>query len=146
VRSTLFLRGDGGQGEFGEREAQAQALPEGEPDRVIEIPTDIRCALIYRLSGDWNPLHADPAIAREAGFERPIMHGLCTNGIACRAVLREYCGNDPDRLRSMFVRFSAPSTRARRSARVPRGPSACASAPWRPSAASRCWALQTGSS
>ena len=108
VRSTLFLRGDGGQGEFGERIAPAPALPEGKPDRVVEMPTDIRSALIYRLSGDWNPLHADPAVARKAGFERPISHGLGTNGLACRAVLREYCGNDPDRLRAMFVRFSAP--------------------------------------
>jgi acyl dehydratase len=108
VRSTLFLRGDGGQGEFGEREAAAGALPDGKPDRVVEFPTDIRSALIYRLSGDWNPLHADPAVARKAGFERPISHGLGTTGVAARAVLREYCGNDADRLRSMFVRFSAP--------------------------------------
>lgn len=108
VRSTLFLRGNGGEGGFGDALEPATALPDGAPDRVVEIPTDIRAALIYRLSGDWNPLHADPAIARKAGFDRPILHGLCTNGIACRAVLQEYCNNDPDRLRSMFVRFSSP--------------------------------------
>jgi acyl dehydratase len=108
VRSTLFLRANGGEGGYGEKQAPAGALPEGSPDRIVEIPTDIRSALIYRLSGDWNPLHADPEVARKAGFERPILQGLCTNGIACRAVLREYCDNDPDRLRSMFVRFSSP--------------------------------------
>jgi len=108
VRSTLFLRGNGGQGGFGEGQAPATPLPEGAPDRVVELPTDIRSALIYRLSGDWNPLHADPAVARKAGFERPILQGLCTNGIACRAILRTYCDNDPERLLSMFVRFSSP--------------------------------------
>lgn len=108
VRSTLFLRGNGGEGEFGEREAPANPLPEGEPNRVVEIATDRRSALIYRLSGDWNPLHADPVVARKAGFEQPILHGLCTNGIACRAILKAYCNNEPERLRAMFVRFSSP--------------------------------------
>lgn len=109
VRSTLFLRGNGGEGGFGERKSPAPPLPQGEPDRVVEFTTDIRSALIYRLSGDWNPLHADPNVAQKAGFDRPIMHGLCSNGIACRAILRTYCDNDPDRLRSMFVRFSSPA-------------------------------------
>lgn len=108
VRSTLFLRGNGGEGEFGEKIAPAAPLPEGKPDRVVEFPIDIRSALIYRLSGDWNPLHADPAVSRKAGFEKPILHGLCTNGIACRAVIRAYCDNDPERLRAMFVRFTSP--------------------------------------
>jgi acyl dehydratase len=108
VRSTLFLRGDGGQGEFGEKAAPAQRLPEGAPDRTLEFATDVRSALIYRLSGDWNPLHADPEVARNAGFERPILHGLCTAGVACRAIMQAYCDNDTDRLQSMFVRFSSP--------------------------------------
>ncbi|GLR68454.1 enoyl-CoA hydratase [Acidocella aquatica] len=108
VRSTLFLRGNGGEGGFGTVPAAAEPVPERAPDRVVIIPTLPRQALIYRLSGDWNPLHADPAIARKAGFDKPILHGLCTNGIACRAVLSSYCGNDPARFGGMFVRFSKP--------------------------------------
>lgn len=108
VRSTLFMRGSGGLGGYGSAPAAAEPVPEGVPSRVVSIPTLPRQALIYRLSGDWNPLHVDPAIARQAGFERPILHGLCTSGIACRAVLAAYCGNDPARLHGMFVRFSKP--------------------------------------
>jgi acyl dehydratase len=108
VRSTLFLRGDGGQGGFGLAVPAAAPVPERAPDRVIEIPTLPRQALIYRLSGDWNPLHADPVIARKAGFDAPILHGLCTNGIASRALLKAYCDNDTARLTGMFVRFSKP--------------------------------------
>lgn len=108
VRSTLFLRGNGGEGGFGDAMPSAQPVPDRAPDRTVEIATLPRQALIYRLSGDWNPLHADPRIARKAGFAMPILQGLCTNGIACRALLREYCGNDPARLTAMFVRFSKP--------------------------------------
>jgi acyl dehydratase len=108
VRSTLFLRGNGGEGGFGDSVSPAAPLPSCTPDRIVDIPTLERAALIYRLSGDWNPLHADPAIARKAGFERPILHGLCTLGIACRAVLRSFADNQPQRLKSMFVRFSSP--------------------------------------
>ncbi|VWX50183.1 MaoC family dehydratase [Novosphingobium sp. 9U] len=108
VRSTLFLRGDGGQGGFGEPPAPATALPDRAPDCSVAIATLPRQALIYRLSGDWNPLHADPAIAAKAGFPAPILHGLCTNGIACRAALSAYCDNDPARLTGMFTRFSKP--------------------------------------
>lgn len=108
VRSSIFMRGNGGQGAFGDSVAPATALPERAPDRVVEIPTSRRAALIYRLSGDWNPLHADPEIARKAGFDQPILHGLCTFGVACRALLSEYCPNDPARLKSMFARFSRP--------------------------------------
>ena len=108
VRSTLFLRGNGGEGGFGEKLEPAAALPEGTPDKIVEIPTLPRQALIYRLSGDWNPLHADPKIAKRAGFPMPILHGLCTNGLACRAILEHYCGNDVAKFKSMFVRFSKP--------------------------------------
>lgn len=108
VRSTLFLRGNGGQGGFGSPPAAAPPLPDRKPDRSIAISTLPRQALIYRLSGDWNPLHADPAIAAKAGFSAPILHGLCTNGIACRAVLSAYCGNDTNRLKGMFTRFTKP--------------------------------------
>lgn len=108
VRTTLFLRADGGQGAFGEAPAAPTALPEGPADITLDIPTLPQQALIYRLSGDYNPIHADPAIARKAGFDRPILHGLCTMGLACRAVLQAVCDNRPERLRSMFVRFSKP--------------------------------------
>lgn len=108
VRSTLFLRGNGGEGGFGKAMQPAQPLPDRAPDRVVEIPTLLRQALIYRLSGDWNPLHADPAIATKAGFAAPILHGLCTNGIANRAILSAYCDNDVSRFKGMFVRFSKP--------------------------------------
>ena len=83
-------------------------LPERAPDHVCDLATLPQQALIYRLSGDYNPLHADPKIARQAGFDRPILHGLCTYGIACRAILKAYCDNDPKRLKSMFSRFSSP--------------------------------------
>lgn len=108
VRSTLFMRGNGGQGAFGDSMPAAEPVPDRAPDRTVEIATLPRQALIYRLSGDWNPLHADPEIARKAGFSAPILHGLCTNGIANRAILSAYCGNDVSRFKSMFVRFSKP--------------------------------------
>lgn len=108
VRSSLFLRGDGGHGGFGDPVEPAAPLPDRQPDKQTQFATLPRQALIYRLSGDWNPLHADPSIARQAGFDRPILHGLCTKGIACRALVREYCGNDPARLGTMFVRFTKP--------------------------------------
>jgi acyl dehydratase len=65
-------------------------------------------ALIYRLSGDMNPVHADPTVAARAGFARPVLHGLCTYGIAGRALLATACGGDPARFRELHVRFSAP--------------------------------------
>lgn len=108
VRSTLFMRGNGGEGGFGDPIPAAEPVPEGKADAVVEITTRPGQALIYRLSGDWNPLHAEPAIARKAGFDRPILHGLCTKGLANRAVLAHYCDNDVARFKSMFVRFSKP--------------------------------------
>ncbi|HUD28449.1 MAG TPA: MaoC/PaaZ C-terminal domain-containing protein [Novosphingobium sp.] len=108
VRQTLILRGNGGQGGFGEAEAQPDALPDRAPDHAVEIATRPGLALLYRLSGDWNPLHADPAVAAKAGFERPILHGLCTNGIAAKAIVAHFCGYDQTRLKAMFVRFSRP--------------------------------------
>ena len=74
----------------------------------MDIRTQPQQPLIYRLSGDMNPLHVDPEIAARAGFDRPILHGLCTFGIACRALVDIYCPDDPARLRYMFARFSKP--------------------------------------
>lgn len=108
VTQTLFLRGDGGQGGFGDPGPALAPLPDGEPDLVMDIPTMPQIALIYRLSGDLNPIHASPSVARKAGFDRPILHGLCTMGLAARAVISRLCDGDPARLRSMDVRFSKP--------------------------------------
>ncbi|MFZ3207569.1 MAG: MaoC family dehydratase, partial [Geobacteraceae bacterium] len=83
-------------------------LPERTPDAVCDLPTLARAALIYRLSGDYNPLHAEPSVARAAGFERPILHGLCTFGVAGHAILKSVCDYDPTRVKSINVRFSSP--------------------------------------
>jgi acyl dehydratase len=108
VRQSIFLRGDGGHGSFGVTSAAPGPIPSRSPDLVLDIRTPPQLALIYRLSGDYNPVHASPAVARAAGFDRPILHGLCTMGLATRALLRAVCQDDPAQLVSMFVRFSAP--------------------------------------
>lgn len=105
---TSFCRGDGGfGGPSGPVPAPAE-IPERPADVVCDLPTLPQAALIYRLSGDLNPLHADPDVARRAGFERPILHGLCTFGVAGHALLRSCCGYDASAIRSLRVRFSAP--------------------------------------
>ncbi len=104
--SSSFLRGDGGCGAPGQSAPKPEPLPSRQPDQFVAIETRPESALLYRLSGDFNPVHASPAVARKAGFERPILHGLCTFGIACRALIRGACGNDPSRLVAMSGRFS----------------------------------------
>jgi acyl dehydratase len=105
--TSLFLRGEGGWG--GDRGPSAAAAPaDRPPDHVVTLPTNPDQALLYRLNGDRNPLHSDPAFAARAGFPRPILHGLCTYAIAGRALLRAVCEGDPGRLRSIAGRFSAP--------------------------------------
>ncbi len=108
LRSTTFARGDGGCGGTTETAPPPHALPDRDPDLVCDLPTALNAALIYRLSGDPNPLHASPSVARAAGFERPILHGLCSWGVAGHAILKSYCDYDPARLTSMALRFSAP--------------------------------------
>jgi len=108
VRSVLFMRGDGGCGGFGEVPEPAQPLPESAPASASEIATLAQGALIYRLSGDYNPIHADPKAATKAGFEAPILHGLCTLGIATRALLTTFANGAPEQLKSLSVRFSRP--------------------------------------
>ncbi len=105
--STTFARGDGG---FGGPESPPQKVyePEGTPDIVDEITTKPDQALIFRLSGDYNPLHSDPNFAKAAGFPKPILHGLCTYGVACRSIVKTACDKDVKKLKSFNCRFSSP--------------------------------------
>ena len=105
VEQSNFCRGDGGCGSFGEKARERPPLPDGPPDEVCEIATSRQIALLYRLSGDYNPVHADPDVALQAGFHEPWIAGMCSMGLATRAVLERFCENDPARIRSMFVRF-----------------------------------------
>ncbi|HWS73589.1 MAG TPA: MaoC/PaaZ C-terminal domain-containing protein [Quisquiliibacterium sp.] len=105
--SSVFIRGEGGFG--GERGVSAPSrIPERAPDFERVVATRADQALLYRLSGDRNPLHSDPAFAARGGFPRPILHGMCTYGITGRILLNEFCGGDPGRLRSMQGRFTRP--------------------------------------
>ncbi len=108
VDSTYFLRGDGGCGSTGMEAPAPHTIPDRAPDSSVTISILPRAALIYRLSGDYNPIHADPVIARKAGFDRPILHGLCSLGVATRAVLQAACEDQPERLQSLRLRFSSP--------------------------------------
>lgn len=110
LSQTTFCRADGG---FGGPRARKQVVPphvvpDRAPDMVCDLPTRPEMALIYRLSGDVNPLHADPDFAKAAGFPRPILHGLASMGVAGHALLKTLCSYDPSRLTAMSVRFSAP--------------------------------------
>lgn len=107
LAQTIVCRGDGGCGSRGEAPRRLRDLPERAPDLVCDLPTLPQAALLYRLNGDLNPLHVDPEVAGQAGFARPILHGLCTFGVAGHALLRSCCGYDAGRLRHMAVRFSA---------------------------------------
>ena len=105
---TIFARGDGGIGGPAGKQPRVHALPERAPDGICTLGTVPQQALIYRLSGDYNPLHAEPGLAAKAGFPRPILHGLATFGIAGHALLKSVCGYAPERLVSMAGRFTAP--------------------------------------
>lgn len=106
ARSASFIRGEGGFG--GERgPAAAWDAPSRKPDFEVAMPVRPEQALLYRLNGDRNPLHSDPKFAARGGFDRPILHGMCTFGFTCRA-LAAAAGGDPARLASMGGRFSAP--------------------------------------
>jgi len=104
---TIFVRGEGGFGGDRGPEALSATPPEGKaPDWTFTERTALEQALLYRLSGDTNPLHADPQFAKAAQLERPILHGLCTYGHAGRAVLKNAAGGDPRRLKSFAARFA----------------------------------------
>jgi acyl dehydratase len=104
-RFSLFLRGEGGFG--GEPGPKAgNAPPERDPDGVIEVKTLPQQALIYRLSGDKNPLHADPEFAKMGGFDRPIIHGLCSYGVVCKAIVDNVLGGDTGSVARWQARFA----------------------------------------
>lgn len=105
---SFFCRADGGFGGPNGPSNPPHRIPDRTPDATCHISTLPQLALLYRLSGDFNPLHADPDFAKRGGFDRPILQGLCTLGIATRAILKTFCDYDPDPLKSLELRFSAP--------------------------------------
>ena len=107
TRSGLFIGGEGGWG--GDRgPATEWHLPDRDADHVVAYPTRPDQALLYRLNGDRNPLHSDPTFAAAAGFDKPILHGLCTYGFTGRALLHALCDSDPARFGGMGGRFKSP--------------------------------------
>ncbi|WP_269854207.1 MaoC/PaaZ C-terminal domain-containing protein [Streptomyces sp. RPT161] len=103
--TQIYVRGEGGFG--GERGPSVRLdPPRREPDRIVERTTRPDQALLYRLSGDWNPLHADPEFAKLAGFDRPILHGLCSYGIVLKAVVDTVLGGEVARVTSYATRFA----------------------------------------
>ena len=108
IVSSIFARGDGGFGGKAQGGPELHSIPDRAPDLVKECDTRPDQALLYALSGDRNPLHRDPAFAKLVGFPRPILHGLCSYGTACRAVLSTLAQYQPERIRQFDVRFSKP--------------------------------------
>jgi len=108
VTHTMFCRGDGGFGGPPRQAPEPHPLPARGTDAICDLATRPESALIYRLSGDLNPIHSEPAVAKLAGYPRPIMHGLGSFGVAAHAVLKTFCGYDPGKLISFAARFSAP--------------------------------------
>ena len=107
LTSKTFARGDGG---FGGEDVPASIPVElnDTPDIIHEVTTTEDQALIFRLSGDSNPLHSDPNIAKMAGYPKPILHGLCSYGVACRSIVETLCEKDSKKLKKFNVRFSSP--------------------------------------
>jgi acyl dehydratase len=108
VTQTMFCRADGGFGGPPRETPPVHPIPERAPDAVVDLTTRPEQALIYRLSGDRNALHADPAVAKKAGYDRPILHGAATFGVAGHAVVKALCDDDADRVVSIACRFSSP--------------------------------------
>ncbi|WP_425406048.1 MaoC/PaaZ C-terminal domain-containing protein [Hwanghaeella sp.] len=107
TRSTVFLRGDGGFGGPSGPVKQAHKMPETDPELSFESKVRPEQALLYRWQGDDNPLHRTPEVASKAGFDRPILHGLCTMGMACHGLLAVLCDYDASRFRGVDLRFTA---------------------------------------
>ncbi len=108
LQMTAFCRGDGGFGGPTEGAPEPHVMPEREADGSFECDTRPDQALLYRLSGDRNPLHSDPEFAKMAGYDQPILHGLCTYGTVCRGVLTNLVGYDPTKIKTYNVRFASP--------------------------------------
>jgi acyl dehydratase len=106
IVQTVALRGEGGFGGEPLPKAARPVMPDRAPDHVERITHSTRAAYLYRLSGDYNPLHADYDVARAAGFKEPILHGLASYGTACAVVLRAFCDGDPARMKSLDLRFA----------------------------------------
>ena len=106
--ASVFIRGEGGFGGDRGPSGPRNVAPERDPDHVVTYATRRDQALLYRLSGDRNPLHSDPSFAALGGFDRPILHGLCTYGFTGRALLHTVCGSDPARFGAMEGRFTKP--------------------------------------
>ncbi|XP_040383563.1 enoyl-CoA hydratase 2, peroxisomal-like [Oryza brachyantha] len=113
-RSTIYLRGAGGFSDssrpysytsYPTNQVSRISIPNSAPSALYEDQTQQSQALLYRLSGDYNPLHSDPTVAQVAGFTRPILHGLCSLGFATRAVIKSFCNGDPAAVKSIFGRF-----------------------------------------
>jgi acyl dehydratase len=105
---TAFVRGAGGFGGSAQPKKEIPAIPAKSPDFVYEAQTEVNQAALYRMSGDRNPLHIDPAIAKAVGFKEPILHGLCTYGVACRRFVQEVLQGDTGKVKSYSARFSSP--------------------------------------
>jgi 3-hydroxyacyl-CoA dehydrogenase/3a,7a,12a-trihydroxy-5b-cholest-24-enoyl-CoA hydratase len=105
---SAFVRGAGGFGGPSQPKKDTPAIPSTGPDMVFEAQTEVNQAALYRMSGDRNPLHIDPAIAKMVGFKEPILHGLCTYGVVCRRFVQEVFKGDTGRLKSYSARFSSP--------------------------------------
>lgn len=108
IEHVSFCRADGGFGSGDQPLPALLATPEGPPDEVLLSNTLPQSALLYRLNGDLNPIHILPQMAAKAGFQRPILHGLCSFGMAARALIKQYCALNPVSLKSFSVRFSSP--------------------------------------
>jgi len=108
VEHVSFLRADGGFGQGDEPPPALPATPAAAPEATLMVRSTPQSAALYRLNGDLNPIHILPGMAAKAGFDRPILHGLCTYGMAARALVKHYCPVNPERLRSFSVRFSSP--------------------------------------
>jgi acyl dehydratase len=112
MTQTSFMRGDGGFSRLGQHSdpppASRPAVPSREPDLKHQLPTRPESALLYRLMGDYNPLHADPEVAAAAGFKQPILHGLASFGFAARSLIESCAEHDPARLLEIGARFCAP--------------------------------------
>jgi acyl dehydratase len=104
----VFVRGAGGFGGAIQPKKDVPAVPQRGPDLILEAQTDVNQAALYRMSGDRNPLHIDPAVAEAVGFKGPILHGLCTYGVICRRFVKEVFQGDSGKLKSYSARFSSP--------------------------------------